>query len=133
MRLHTVPLLCAAALWCAGCATSTAVVYSTHDLAYAERAYRLARVWGRAFIAADLMPGMPWRPAIAAELCSAERVLVLWSAHAAASVEVRLEIRTAAACLRPMVPVLLDQQPLPAELSDVHAVDWRPRHPNPNP
>lgn len=119
-------LTLATAALCCGCATApTAVIYSTVDIEHAQRAYSLARVWGPAFIARDLMPGVQWRPSIAAVLCSADRVLVLWSAHAAASIEVGREIATATACGRPMVPVLLDSQPLPAVLADVHAVDWR--------
>jgi hypothetical protein len=52
-------------------------------------------------------------------------VLLLWSASAAASVEVAREIQTAVLCSVPLVPVLLDGTPLPGDVQAVQAIDWR--------
>lgn len=104
----------------------TVLLYARADAAEAERVRRLARAFDRVWIDRDLAPGTPWRPAIGRRICSADRVLVLWSAYAAASVEVGAEWRHAAACGRRLVPVMLDSTPMPAELGARQAVDWRP-------
>ena len=103
----------------------TVVVYSRADSAQAHRAQQLAAVYGQALIDRQLQPGVPWRASIAAGICSAERVLLLWSERAAASAEVRREIDTALVCRVPVVPVLIDSTPLPGLVADVQAVDWR--------
>lgn len=103
----------------------TVVIYSRADATQAERAHRLALLYGPALIDRQLSPGVPWRATIASHICAANRVLLLWSASAAASTEVRREIDTALQCRRPVVPVLLDSTPLPGLVADVQAVDWR--------
>lgn len=103
----------------------TVLLYARADAAEAERVRRLASAFDRVWIDRDLAPGTPWRPAIGRRICSADRVLVLWSAYAAASVEVGAEWRHAAACGRRLVPVMLDSTPMPAELAGRQAVDWR--------
>lgn len=72
-----------------------------------------------------VQPGAQWRAAMADAICGARVVLVLWSARAAASLEVAHELQTAGQCGAPVVPVLLDGTPLPAGLAGVQAVDWR--------
>ena len=104
----------------------TVLLYARSDAAEAERARRLLRVIEPVWIDRDLVPGEPWRLAVAARICEADLVLVLWSARAAASPEVAAEWRLAAACGRALVPVLLDDAPMPAELGARQAVDWRP-------
>lgn len=106
-------------------AGQTVVIYSRADAAQAHRAQQLAAVYGPALIDRQLQPGAPWRATIAAGICGAERVLLVWSASAAASSEVRREIDTALVCRRLIVPVLLDATPLPGLVSDTQAVDWR--------
>lgn len=106
-------------------AGQTVVIYSRADAAQAHRAQQLAAVYGPALIDRQLQPGAPWRATIAEWICSADRVLLLWSAHAAASAEVRREIDTALVCRVPIVPVLLDAAPLPGIVADVQAMDWR--------
>lgn len=118
-------LLALAACHCLVAAAHTVVIYSSHDTAQALRAYGLARAYDDAFIARDLRPGAAWREAIAGELCAADTVLVMWSERAAASREVEKELAIASFCERQLVPVLLDSTPLPSELRDIHAVDWR--------
>lgn len=103
----------------------TVLLYARADAADAERVRRLVSAFDRVWIDRDLAPGTPWRPAIGRRICSADRVLVLWSAYAAASVEVGAEWRHAAACGRRLVPVMLDSTPMPAELAGRQAVDWR--------
>ena len=113
------------ALLCGGAQAQTVILYSRADSAQAHRAQQLAAIYGPALIDRQLQPGVPWRASIAAGICSAERVLLLWSERAAASVEVTREIHTALVCRVPVVPVLLDATPLPGLVADVHAVDWR--------
>lgn len=116
---------CAAAVFLLAGA-QTVVIYSSRDAVHALRAYSLARVYDDTFIARDLRPGDNWRESIAARLCSADKVLVLWSEHAAASREVEKELAIGSFCERLMIPVLLDATPLPPELRHIHAVDgWR--------
>ena len=103
----------------------TVLLYSRIDAAQAHRAQQLASLYGPAFIDKQLPAGALWRPAIASQICDAGVVLLLWSAHAAASEQVRREIDTALACRRPIVPVLLDATPLPGLVADINAIDWR--------
>ena len=104
----------------------TVLIYARADHDHAERARRLLRVLEPVWIDRDLVPGTPWRAEIGRRICRADRVMVLWSAYAAASVEVGAEWRHAAACGRRLVPVMLDETPMPAELGARQAVDWRP-------
>jgi hypothetical protein len=103
----------------------TTVIYSRADAVHAERAARLARVFGPVIIDTALPPGVPWRTAIAAGICSSAVVLLIWSRRAAASTEVAREIATAQACRVPVLPVLLDSAPLPDDIGRVQGVDWR--------
>ncbi len=126
-RTTAIALALLATLCMAVAATAqTVVVYSRTDSAEANRAHALAGVYGPALIDRQLPPGSAWRPAIATAICGAAVVLLVWSARAAASAEVRREIDTAIACRRPIVPVLLDSTPLPGALADINALDWRP-------
>lgn len=104
----------------------TAVLYSRVDAAQAQRVARLASLFDHQVqIDTELRPGVPWRDAMAAGICSAQRVLLVWSASAAASVEVAREIAIARRCGVPVVPVLIDSAPLPDDVSQLQAVDWR--------
>jgi len=106
-------------------AAQSTVIYSRADAAQAQRAARLARVFGPVTIDTALAPGTPWRAAIAAGICSSAVVLLLWSRRAAASTEVAREIATAQRCQVPVVPVLLASTPLPGDIGQAQAVDWR--------
>ena len=103
----------------------TVVVYSRTDTVLAHRVQALAAVFGPALIDRAVPPGAAWRPTMAAAVCGASAVLLVWSERAAASSEVRREIDTALGCRVPVVPVLIDGTPLPGLLADVNAVDWR--------
>lgn len=106
-------------------AAETVIVYARGDAGAAGRARALARAFGAVWMDLDLAPGQPWRPAIGARMCRAQRVLVVWSGAAAASAEVGAEWRQALACRRVLVPVLLDDTPMPPDLARWQAVDWR--------
>jgi len=105
--------------------SQTVVLYSRADAKRADQVHAMASAFGPSLIDRDLPPGVAWRPTIAAAICGASAVFVVWSERAAASVEVRREIDTALVCRVPVVPVLLDGTPLPGLLADVNAVDWR--------
>lgn len=118
--------LAAVALLLPALATAhTVVIYSRADSVKAGLAHALSGVYGPALIDRQLPPGVPWRATISGQICEADRVLLMWSASAAASNEVRREIDTALQCRVPVVPVLIDSTPLPGVVADVQAVDWR--------
>lgn len=103
----------------------TTIVYSRADTVAAQRAYRLVRLYEPALIDVQLLPGVPWRAAIALGICRSRVVLLVWSRRAAASTEVAREIQLAQSCAVPVVPVLLDSTPLPGDVGQLQAVDWR--------
>ena len=104
----------------------TVALYSHKDAIQVRRfvaAYSIGR--DQVQIDADMRPGDRWREVVALRIQQAETVLLFWSASAAASVEVGAEWRIAAAlCRLPcrLVPVLLDDTPMPVERQ---GVDWR--------
>lgn len=104
----------------------TVLLYARADAAQAERAVQLLRSVDEVWHDRDLVPGEPWRLAVAERICTADRVLVLWSERAAASPEVAAEWRLALSCGRVLVPVRLDGAAMPAELAARQAVDWTP-------
>lgn len=106
-------------------AADTVIVYAHADARAAARVRALAKAFGAVWMDEDMAPGHLWREAIARRVCGAGRVLVVWSGAAAASLEVGAELRHAMACRRVLVPVLLDDTPMPAELGQRQAVDWR--------
>jgi len=106
----------------------TVLVYARADQAQAQRVARLAGVYDPVWLDQDLTPGTDWRRQVARRLLDAKCILVLWSARAAASLEVAAEWRIALAtdpAVTRVMPVLLDDTPMPAELAARQAVDWR--------
>lgn len=103
----------------------TVILYARADAAAAERARGLASAYDEVLIDRQIPPGLPWRVVIAAAITQARTVLVLWSARSAQSAELGAEWRLAAAAGVRLVPVLLDDTPMPAELGARQAVDWR--------
>ena len=73
----------------------------------------------------DIPAGVPWRQAMALAIVRARTVLVVWSHSAAASLEIGAEWRLAIATGARVVPVLLDDAPMPAELAARQWIDWR--------
>lgn len=103
----------------------TVVLYSRADAEQANRVHVLAQAFGPALIDRQLPAGATWRSTIAATICAADKALLVWSARAAQSVEVRRELDTALMCRVLVVPVLLDSTPLPGLIGDTQGVDWR--------
>ena len=81
----------------------------------------------------DSIPyGKRWRPVIEKTIDQAQVVLVFWCEHSQKSDEVRNEWRRAVQADKDVVPALLDDTPLDAELAEFQAVDLRslgPSHP----
>lgn len=114
-----------AALLALPTSAQTVLLYSRLDAEQLRRVRNLARVYDRVFFDGDLLPGEAWREEIASRICSARTVLLLWSAHAAASSEVGKEVALAVGCGVRVIPVLLDAAPLPAEIAHLQAADMR--------
>ena len=123
--LRYLPAALALALACSQAPAQTAVIYAHRDAACAQQASALAAAWGPVLIDTAVQPGSRWRPTIAGMLLAAQTVLIFWSSSAAASAEVAAEWRIALAGPARVVPVLLDDSPLPAELAALQAVNWR--------
>lgn len=70
-------------------------------------------------------PGSDWSQAHAEAISKCYRLISLWSHNAAFSREVEREWRWALKCQTKIVPVLLDDTPLPSELASIHAVSLR--------
>lgn len=103
----------------------TVILYARADQVHAQRAAGLASMWDTVWLDADLQPGTAWRAEVARRILVAKRVLVLWSARAASSAEVAAEWRIAMASQAQVLPIMLDDTPMPPELAARHAVDWR--------
>lgn len=103
----------------------TVILYSRADSAHMERVRGLAKAYDDVLIDREIPAGMPWRVVLAHAVIGARTVLVVWSARSAASAEVGAEWRLAAAAGVRLVPVLLDDTPMPAELGARQAIDWR--------
>ena len=102
----------------------TAIIYSRADAEQAQRAYRLARLYDTPLIDTDIRPGMPWREAMMLAICNSRAVLLIWSARSAASAEVAIELQAAGMCGIPVVPILIDDTPLPSAIT-LQGIDWR--------
>jgi hypothetical protein len=76
--------------------------------------------------AEQLKPGKRWRNQIAAAIADSKTVVVFWCHHACTSSEVENEYKTAIAQDKDVLPLLIDDTPLPAQLSDFHYIDFRP-------
>lgn len=100
----------------------TVILYAREDRPAVERLRPIAMIYDRVWTDADLRPGTPWRREVARRIRGARVVLLVWSRHAAGSVEVGAEWRQALAAGRRVVPVVVDGEPLPAELAGVQAV-----------
>lgn len=70
----------------------------------------------------DIQYGDRWEDVIRTQLAEAERVLVFWSMNAQLSEWVKREWMIAISMQKRVVPILLDQTPLPAELGQFHAL-----------
>jgi hypothetical protein len=70
----------------------------------------------------DTPPGMPWQETHSNAIRHAALLVLCWSKHAASSEYVAKEWRLALETRVKILPVLMDDTPLPAELSHIHAL-----------
>jgi hypothetical protein len=78
------------------------------------------------FLDADgLQPGKKWRGQLEAAIQDARVVVVFWCHHARASNEVRKEYEAAIAQQKDVLPLLIDDTPLPPELAEYQYIDFR--------
>ena len=71
----------------------------------------------------SLYGGQQWPKAIGAAIAAHDCVVLVWSESAARSYFVEFEWNSAIALRKPILPCLLDDTPLPAALSGIHAID----------
>ena len=71
------------------------------------------------------VPGSDWGEQHQRAIRNCYRLVLLWTRHAAASPQVEREWRWALQCGTPVVPVMLDDTPLPDELRHLHGVSLR--------
>ena len=107
------------------CDAQTVVLYAHDDRASAMRIRDVVALHNETTLDRDIPAGVPWRQAMALAIVRARTVLVAWSRSAAASPEIGAEWRLAIATGARVVPVLLDDAPMPAELAARQWIDWR--------
>ncbi len=73
----------------------------------------------------DFDPGDPWFTQICQHIDSAPQLFVFWCRHSASSDQVRREFRYALGQGKRVVPVLMDNTALAAELAPIHGIDLR--------
>lgn len=73
----------------------------------------------------NIPPGSNWTEHVDAAIAKSERVFVFWCGHAASSDQVCREYELAMHLSKVVVPVLLDDVPLPPGLSGRQGVDLR--------
>jgi hypothetical protein len=71
------------------------------------------------------MPGSKWDDEHKEAIDNSYRLILLWSKNSASSENVEKEWRWALECGTPIVPVLLDDTPLPSEISNLHGVSLK--------
>jgi hypothetical protein len=70
-------------------------------------------------------PGEPWFEQLKFHIDSAPQLFVFWCDHSSSSEQVRREFTYALGQNKRVVPVLLDDTPLSAELAPIHGIDLR--------
>jgi hypothetical protein len=86
----------------------------------------LGAVRARTFLdSISLQPGDDWAAEISKSIGESEIVFVFWSTHASRSKYVEMEFSEALSCGKKVIPVLLDDSPLPQSLRSKHCVDFR--------
>lgn len=102
--------------------------YSHHDSLFVEAITELLKTTGISiFRDKENIPlGSPWRQYIYDALQGADTTIVFWSAHSAESSEVRNEYNQAISLKKNVVPVMLDNTPLPSDLAEYNGLDLTP-------
>ena len=100
------------------------ISYSHRDREIVSAAARLLRSGGATVFQdiADIKAGTRWKAALFQALDQCERVMVFWSSAAASSEWVEREWRSALEANKKIVPMLLDDTPLPPPLSEFQGV-----------
>jgi hypothetical protein len=100
------------------------ISYARLDSAHVGRAVEFLRAGGlNVFVDSQSIPyGADWRQALVQAIDAAERVMLFWTAAAAASGWVAREWKLALQRGKTVVPTLLDDTPLPPPLARLHAV-----------
>ncbi|MVM31185.1 TIR domain-containing protein [Spirosoma sp. HMF4905] len=105
------------------------VSYSHADTKFAKLIVDLLRVNAEleyVFYDKDtLKPGQKWAKEITKALNEVQKVLVIWCEHALASSYVKREYMLASKQDKELIPVLLDDTPLPKRLSLFQGIDCR--------
>jgi hypothetical protein len=104
--------------------------YSRVDRALIHLVVVLLKSWHREFDLVvfwdrDLEPGTYWRQEFRRALDAAPQLFVFWCRHASESSEVRFEFQLALTRGKRVIPVLLDDAPLPPELTETQSIDLR--------
>jgi hypothetical protein len=80
----------------------------------------------RVFMDVDsIVPGDQWRPVLTRAIMDAAVIVVFWCAHAAGSEEVKGEFESGHAQRKRIIPILLDDTPLPPTLARYQYLDFR--------
>jgi hypothetical protein len=110
-----------------GPTTNVFVSYSHSDESLVGPVVRLLRV-NDSLVFQDkdrIPPGKRWREEIAKALAEAKLVVVFWCHHASESEEVFQEWTAAVAQKKDVLPLLLDETPLPEALGAFQWIDFR--------
>ena len=73
-----------------------------------------------------IRPGKKWREEISQAINDSTTIAIFWCTHSSKSVEVRSEYKQAMALGKDVLPLLLDNTPLPQKLCDYHYIDFQP-------
>ena len=103
------------------------VSYSHADTSLVAPIVVLLRV-SKALVFLDsdsIPPGKRWRDELGTAISEASVVVVFWCHHAKTSREVEKEFKAAIALGKDVLPLLLDETPLPTDLADFQYIDFR--------
>jgi hypothetical protein len=103
------------------------VSYSRNDIKLVEPIVRILRInTQHVFYDADsIEPGEKWQEKINAAISGATLLVLFWCKHSDQSEEVKQEYTVALRNGKQILPVLLDNTPLRAELSEFQWIDFR--------
>lgn len=107
--------------------TNIFVSYSHYDASLVDPVVKLLRV-NNSYVFQDIdyiRPGKKWRSEISKALTDAQLVVVFWCNHASKSMEVSNEWKQAIEQEKDLLPLLLDETPLPPQLSEFQWIDFR--------
>lgn len=108
-------------------ATKVFISYSRRDVALVKPIVQILRL-NQQFVFLDidsLTPGKRWRDALEQHLKETALVVVFWCLHSNSSAEVKREYELALVTKKDIVPLLLDNTPLPDELGVFQGIDCR--------